>query len=483
MAAGTLAGGWLWHHGAWAIALLLCLPLGAGLGWAGHLAAERHALKRLRTTLQAMEQPSSTALATAVGDAQLARGFQALVARHADLGCQMEELVERLHRGVGRLQAEAIALRLRVGEGLDESTFPLAALRGEFARVAGDSQQMLSGMEEMSGAIEELVGDITAVGGSASTLTMTIESTSQAITQMAATTQQVLESVTSAYRIAERASGVAQDGQETVSQTVTGMAQVNQVMGEILAVIGHLDTGSTQVGSIIEVIDDIADQTNLLALNAAIEAARVGEAGRGFAVVADEVRKLAERSATATKQIGDIIRSIQGHIQQATGLAWQGDQAMRTGLELAGRAGESLQGIVSEVAQMRAVIATIAEATHEQAEVSERINATVSSDATLCLSTLTRQVAEAASRQTQKADHVTSSLDSLYTLGLQINSASQGGDVPAPDFPLDSTFAPLARTLETLAEVLASPGDASVPVAAIVPKAPDLQASIRKEAP
>ncbi|UTW69580.1 hypothetical protein KHA80_23095 [Anaerobacillus sp. HL2] len=97
---------------------------------------------------------------------------------------------------------------------------------------------------------------------------------------------------------------VAERGGRAIRETVSGMRDINKRITE-------LSSKSVQIGEIIEVIDDIAEQTNLLALNAAIEAARAGEAGKGFAVVADEVRKLAERSGKATKEISELINSIQ----------------------------------------------------------------------------------------------------------------------------------------------------------------------------
>jgi methyl-accepting chemotaxis protein len=130
--------------------------------------------------------------------------------------------------------------------------------------------------------------------------------------------------------------------------------------------VESLGARSDQIGAIIGTIEDIADQTNLLALNAAIEAARAGEQGRGFAVVADEVRALAERTTRATREIGEMIKAIQGETRDAVAAMEQGVSQVEAGTIEAARSGEALRDILEQVNSVAMQVNQIATAAEEQ---------------------------------------------------------------------------------------------------------------------
>jgi methyl-accepting chemotaxis protein len=189
-------------------------------------------------------------------------------------------------------------------------------------------------------------------------------------------TKTILENTKSALLAAEaaqRAGSKASEGDNIVSETITGMRKIELVVKKAADTVYELGKNSDQIGEIIQVIDDIADQTNLLALNAAIEAARAGEQGRGFAVVADEVRKLAERTTKATKEIANMIKKIQRDTTEAVDSINEGTKEVENGMSMAQKAGKSLSEIISEANNVSDIVSQVAAANEQQSTAAEDI--------------------------------------------------------------------------------------------------------------
>ena len=191
--------------------------------------------------------------------------------------------------------------------------------------------------------------------------------------EMNATVLEVARNAGVASEASERAKLNAQTGENIVEGSIKAIRAVQEdtrVLKENMNVLGKQ---AESIGQIMTVISDIADQTNLLALNAAIEAARAGEAGRGFAVVADEVRKLAEKTMTATKEVGSAISGIQVGTQKSVDAVDQTTSNLETATELVHKSGESLADIVKESNYTADQVRSIATAAEEQSAASEEI--------------------------------------------------------------------------------------------------------------
>ena len=229
-------------------------------------------------------------------------------------------------------------------------------------------------VEVVSSASEELSSQIEQSSRGAEEQSRRVVETATAMEEMNATVLEVAKSASHAAETAERAKAKAEEGSKVVGMVVTGIQEVRDQAQEMMTDMGTLGKQAEGIGQIMNVISDIADQTNLLALNAAIEAARAGEAGRGFAVVADEVRKLAEKTMTATKEVGDAIRGIQDGTRKNIANVERSGKTIEEATVMANKSGEALAEIVSLVDSTTDQVRSIATASEEQSAASEEIN-------------------------------------------------------------------------------------------------------------
>jgi methyl-accepting chemotaxis protein len=234
-------------------------------------------------------------------------------------------------------------------------------------QLAGNARQASQATVQISSTIQQVAQGIGQQADSVSQTTRSVEQMNQTIEGVSRGAQEQSKAVTlvsqitgrintdiqhvasNAQAVTERsaeAATAARKGAVTVEDTLKGMSNIREKVGVSATKVRELGARSDQIGAIVEVIDDIASQTNLLALNAAIEAARAGEQGKGFAVVADEVRKLAERSSSATKEIGGLVKSIQTTVGEAVKAMDEGAQEINVGVNQATAAGQALHSIL-----------------------------------------------------------------------------------------------------------------------------------------
>ncbi len=204
-----------------------------------------------------------------------------------------------------------------------------------------------------------------------------IAGASAAVNQMAVTIDQVSANAAESAGVAERSVSIASNGAKVVQNTIHGMDTIREQIQETSKRIKRLGESSQEIGDIVSLINDIADQTNILALNAAIQASMAGDAGRGFAVVADEVQRLAERSATATKQIEALVKTIQNDTNEAVISMEQTTSEVVRGARLAQDAGVALEEIETVSANLAELIQNISNAARQQAASAGHISNTM----------------------------------------------------------------------------------------------------------
>jgi methyl-accepting chemotaxis protein len=240
-------------------------------------------------------------------------------------------------------------------------------LHGLISAVARTTAQVSSAAVELNATAEQIANGTEEVAAQAATVATAGE-------EMTSTSTSIAHNCSIAAEGSKRASDSAYAGAAVVQQTVQGMGRIAECVKESARTVESLGARSDQIGTIILTIEDIADQTNLLALNAAIEAARAGEQGRGFAVVADEVRALAERTTKATKEIDQMIKTIQGETRSAVGVMEDGVREVEKGTSEAARSGEALKDILTQINEVTQQVDQITVAAEEQTATTSEIS-------------------------------------------------------------------------------------------------------------
>ena len=246
-----------------------------------------------------------------------------------------------------------------------------------------------------------------------------VSETSASIDQMVASIQRVADTAKVLLDISNRSREEVHSGITTMEKATDGLNRINTTINSSGEIIGALGQRADDIGKIIEVIDDLAEQTNLLALNAAIEAARAGEHGLGFAVVADEVRKLAEKSAQSTKEISELIQSIQKEARKAVENMDRSTSIVNEGLELGSELNSALKKISNVVTEVYKFAQEIGGATTEQSHGSSQI-----AKATGRLTEITQEINSAVEEQASGAQAVVRAMDKMRELVQQSASSS-----------------------------------------------------------
>jgi twitching motility protein PilJ len=269
-----------------------------------------------------------------------------------------------------------------------------------------------------------------------------IAGASAAINEMAVTIDQVSANAAESAGVAERSVSIANNGAKVVQNTINGMDTIREQIQDTSKRIKRLGESSQEIGDIVGLINDIADQTNILALNAAIQASMAGDAGRGFAVVADEVQRLAERSATATKQIETLVKTIQNDTNEAVISMEQTTSEVVRGARLAQDAGVALEEIETVSANLAELIQNISNAARQQASSAGHISNTMN-------------VIQEITSQTSAGTNATAkSIGNLSELAMELNESVSGFTLPeeADQAPAEQEADDIYPETSTIAE-------------------------------
>lgn len=270
----------------------------------------------------------------------------------------------------GDLRSYATVSEDFTGAIADSINFAIDQLRDLVSRINETSQEIAQYTANTQGITNQLAE-------ASEHQAQEIAGASAAINEMALSIDQVSLNAEESATVAERSVQIASNGAEVVNRSIDGMDIIREQIQETSKRIKRLGESSQEIGNIVALINDIADQTNILALNAAIQASMAGEAGRGFAVVADEVQRLAERSASATKQIETLVKTIQTDTNEAVISMEQTTSEVVRGANLSKDAGVALDEIQTVSNNLAKLIASISDAAKLQSASASHIATTM----------------------------------------------------------------------------------------------------------
>jgi|GEM_PF-632765 len=370
-------------------------------------------------------------------------GLRDLIGRVNDATRALDDAAESI-----KSQSDAVSQGSQTQvKSVDDTAASMDEMRNSVRSIADLVQTLASSAEQSSSSIVEVQATIEEVNGNVETLAGSVMDTSSSIQQMNSSIKEMArnvrylseqsqeamsslqemekfnEMVSQSSRqtasLSEKISNDAEQGARSVSLTIDGIDKIKRTSQSVSEVITRLGGRAREIGNVLTVIEDVTEETNLLALNAAIIAAQAGEEGRGFAVVADEIKDLAERTASSTKEIAELITGVQEDSNKAVERVREGQESVTRGVQLSEQAGEALGQIRESVRQGLEQSRSMADAATDQARRSKNVM-----DFMDGVNSLISQVAHATQEQTKTGDMITASASQMEDVTNQVKRAT-----------------------------------------------------------
>ncbi len=361
--------------------------------------------KRLRDARDAQEQFETIAK-------KLQDGIQSQLAAADETSRLIKEIAGAMRDFAGSVEA--------LTQNAEESSSSILEMTATSSEVADNLGELANSVRETVSSIEEMAYSIKEVAKNVDALSLTAEETSSSMNEMDVSIDQVQSNANETSRLSEEVALDAEKGAEAILKTISEIYRIKESSQEAVAAISQLGSRIDAIGQIVNVIDDVAEQTNLLALNAAIIAAQAGEQGKGFAVVADEIKDLAERAGASTREITDLIKTVQGESKNAITAVERGAHNVDRGVEVSNEAERALKKILESSQKSTNMVRAIARATVEQAKGSKQVT-----DAIGRIAETVQQIAAATAQQARGSELIMKSAEKMRLITQHVERSAQ----------------------------------------------------------
>jgi methyl-accepting chemotaxis protein len=313
--------------------------------------------------------------------------------------------------------SEALA---HIGNAAEVTSSAMREVSSSAEEVRMNTEHLGSSVEETSASISQMISSIKHVAENSRKLSGFADDTRVTMTNIVNSLEKVADQAEHSQMLAETTTHDAVSGQKSVEQMITRITAISEVTKDISKIVSHLEERSMEIGTILDVINEVAEQTSLLSLNASIIAAQAGVHGRGFAVVADEIKELASRVGTSTKEISKIIESVQRDSSNAVSTLAKGQREVEDGVAIAHKAGEALKKIGQSAENSSDVAAEIAVLVREQTNASTHVAESIQ-DVTNMINEITRATQE----QEKNSSQLFNIVEKMQALATQVARATQ----------------------------------------------------------
>ena len=284
---------------------------------------------------------------------------------------ELEEAVVGLMEALEPAAEGDLTVRAQLSEGdvgiiADLFNAIVENLRGIALQVKDSAGQVGSSLKQNEGSVREIAEQ-------AEVEAKQIQATLSSVEQMSTSIQDVAANAEKTATISNEAFVSAKEGNTVMDQTVDSIQGLRTTIGDTAKKIKRLGESAQQISQVVALIDEIALKTNLLAINASVEAARAGELGQGFTAVAEQVGALAEQSASATKEIAQLITGIQQETQEVVAAMETGTSQVVDSTRLVEATKVSLSTVITKTQEIDRLMQSISEATISQAQTSQAV--------------------------------------------------------------------------------------------------------------